>query len=181
MMVSQNKLKQTKTRPDMNDTITRIENAARHLLEVADQLQTEMDKLPSGSLGDAAKCFFEAKEAHTMLENARKAVGKKIDFMNKVMIPEMLEAHGSDKVQIPEIGRSFYILTKTSCSMLDKEKGMKWLRDRGDGSLISETVSAGTLASYAKDLVVNEGVDMPDDIFKLSTYNITGVSKYTPK
>lgn len=167
--------------PDIQ--LERVRAAAKYLSDLAIDIERDIVILSKSDtkLAEAASYFFNLKEAHTALESARKEIGKHVEFLNKSLIPSKLEHAGLDKIQVPELARSFYILTKTSCSMLDKEKGMEWLRDRGDGVLIAETVNAGTLAAYMTSLVTDEGIDPPEDIFKLSTYRTTGISKYQPK
>lgn len=165
----------------MTDSVNRTQNAAKHLNELADQIQGVIDEFPKMSIADRARFFFQLKEAYADLDKARKRIYAHVDALNKHHIPEMLENAEMDKIQLPDLGRSFYILTKNSCSMVDKDAAMSWLRDRGDGALIQETVNAGTLASYMKDLITNEGIDPPEELFKVSTYNTTGISKYTPK
>lgn len=163
------------------DIISQLHASADALNKTVAPLQEFVDNAQTRELTEVLVFYHHLREAHEALDNARKAVNKRVEAMNKFTVPTMLEDAGLDKVQVPQIARSFYPLTKISCSMLDKDKGMLWLRERGAGSLISETVNAGTLAAYMKDLVVEEGVDPPEDIFKLSAYKITGISKYTPK
>ena len=52
--------------------------------------------------------------------------------------------------------------------MLDKDKGMAWLRETGNGGLIIPTVNAGTLSSFAKGETL-AGHPLPSDIFKIGT------------
>ena len=163
------------------DLISRIRNITAQLVDIDGEVAVLTDNFTKKPLNEGAVLYFQLKEAYTELDTARKMMYKRLDYMNKAAIPEMLERMGIDKIQVPEIARSFYILTKSSASMIDKDAGFKWLRERGDGALITETVSAGTLSSYMKDLITNEGIDPPDDIFRFSTYNTTGMSKYTPK
>ena len=62
-----------------------------------------------------------------------------------------------------------------------KDKGFKWLRENGLGDLISETVNAGTLASAMRNMILDQGIEPPDDVIKVTTYKATSINKYTPK
>ena len=65
--------------------------------------------------------------------------------------------------------------------MINKNAAMQWLRDNDLGETITETVNAGTLAKVLKEYVIETGKDAPEDAFKLTEYQSTGSSKYTPK
>ena len=58
--------------------------------------------------------FFAMKELYTQLDTVRKKLYHRIDSMDKVVIPTMMDDQGVDKVAVPEIARSFYKLTKHS-------------------------------------------------------------------
>lgn len=168
-------------------SVQRLYNAAGHMRALADDFigHVESDQYGGGieamKLSELATFYFELKQAYDALDAERKRIYKVVDELSKFRIPERLEREGIDKIQVPEIERSFYVLTKYSASMVDKESAMEWLRDRGDEALIQETVNASTLASYLKDLLIEEGIDPPEELFKFSTYNTTGMSKYKPK
>jgi hypothetical protein len=151
------------------------------LNKTADALQKEVDALPKEDPFQLAPVYFRLKTDYDQLDTARKRVYALVDKMNKAMMPEALDANGGDLIRIPEIGRSFGFTSKMSVSMIDKEAGMKWLKDEGHGDLIQPTVNASTLAAFAKSLLLEDGMDLPDDIFKTSTYRNTTMTRYTPK
>ena len=166
---------------DQYKTIEAVVRAGEILRKAGVEIEATIDAVKKDGLSPAAVYYFELRTAYDAMDAARKTVYKHMDFMSKSVIPEMMTAQGIDKFQVPEIGRSFYPLTKYSASMIDKEKGYGWLKDRGAGSLIGQTVSASALAAYFKDLSLEENVEPPEDIFKFGSYTITGMSKYTPK
>lgn len=125
--------------------------------------------------------FHEATEFYKSLENLRKQLNGILTTYDRAVIPATFDRLDQDKVQVPSIGRSFYPSTKYSASIVDKEAGFEWLEKQGDGDLITRTVNAGTLASYLRGYEEDNGKSAPEEIFKLSTYQKTGSSKYTPK
>lgn len=140
----------------------------------------------STSLGSAAPAaiataLFFMDATHKRLDEMRKRYYHEKDHLDKKVLPAALEAAGTDIVRVPELARSFSLQTKYSASFVDKDKGFEWLRGRGSEDLIQETVNAGTLAAFVKSLIIDEGVDPPEDIVKVSTYQTIGVTKYTPK
>lgn len=169
------------TKPNYPPQIQALDDAEAALTKAASLIDTALDGLKDQTLGEAATFYHHLKASYDALDTQRKRVYKALDFLSKGLLPEMMEQEGTDKIQVPELGKSFYILKKFSASMVDKQGAMNWLRERGDGALVTETVNASTLASYLKDLMLNEGVEAPEDLFKLTSYNATGSSSYKPK
>jgi hypothetical protein len=141
---------------------------------------TEIDKdvAPGKEL---ATLFFRIKEANGLLETSRKAVGNFSALMERNLLPHVLERMGVDMIRVPEIARSFSIQQKVSASMIDRTKGLQWLRANDLGDLVTETVNAGTLSSSVRRMIIDQGIEPPDDIFKVTTYNSIGIAKYNPK
>jgi len=125
--------------------------------------------------------FQEIDEGYATIDVARKRLYAVLNRADKNSVPEALENEGVDKIAIPSLKRSYYVLNRYSASMLDKEGVFSWLREQGAEALITETVNAGTLAAYLKERTIKEGVDPPDELIKFTEYKIVGSSKYTPK
>lgn len=159
----------------------RLVAAAASFNDVAAALDKDIDALKTGALSDALTYFLALKEAYAKMDTARKRVYKGLDCLNKSVVPDMFERDNTDKVQIPSVAKSFYPIVKTSVSMVDKEDAMDWLIAQGDGHLISRTVNAGTLSSYARDRALDKGVDLPEDMFRTNNYKVIGISSYKPK
>lgn len=132
-------------------------------------------------LEDLVTALFLLKQHYDDLDKAVKRFYHVKDALDKFLVPERLAEAGLDQIRVPEIARSFSILDKMSASMVDKEKGFEWLRANGLGDLISETVNAGTLASAMRNMILDQGIDPPPEIIKVTSYKATSVNKYTPK
>lgn len=165
--------------------LTPAQLAQRALAQYADLVREYVDDLEENpanhELADVAKSFKEITDNHKELDALVKKVYHAKEALNKHFIPKMLEDAGMDLIRVPEIGYSFSIRNNLSASMIDKDKGLDWLKSHGHAELVQETVNAGTLASFAKALMLEEGIDLPSDIFKLTPYKSTGMNKYTPK
>lgn len=166
----------------MDDRIT-LSQLADQTEALAQVMETWLEDLKNNTPkpADLAKNFFYVKEEYDRMEKARKRIYAVKDTLDKFLLPNVLEANGTDMIRVPEIARSFSIRMMSSASMLDKERGFEWLREQGHGDLIQETVNAGTLSSFFRNLLLEEGIEPPDDIFKVSTYKSMSVNKYTPK
>ena len=102
-------------------------------------------------------------------------------MLDKHLIPLRLKDAGLDLIRVAAVARSFYVVTKTSATMLDKVRGFDWLRANGQGDIIQETVNAGTLSAFCRSLILEQGIEPPSDIIKVSTYDTTSMTKYRPK
>lgn len=144
-------------------------------------LPPDTKDIPSLDITQMASLYVSVKGQHKALDEVVKKWYHFKEYLSKVAIPDKLEDMGLDKVQIPSLGKSFYPIQKYSASMPDKEAGYKWLRDNGGDELIKETVNAGSLTSFLRHRLEEDGIDPPDEIFNFNSYKITGMSSYTPK
>lgn len=149
----------------------------QHLSGLVEEIAQDISITPS----QVARAFFSIREAHAALDAQVKAVYHLRDRLDKNILPERLDTHGTDMTRVPDLGRSFSITHRLSVSFIDREAGFEWLRGLGQGDLIQETVNAGTLAAFVRNLQINEGVDPPEDVVKLNPYRTISVTKYSPK
>ena len=160
-----------------------VERTIKEMADLARYYKSQLDDDEKRQdIASLCTSFQNLSDAYDQIEELRKSLYNLKDWTSKKLIPEALDRMGLDKVQVPELARSYYPLDKYSASIKDgqKEDAFEWLRARGAGSLIIETVNAQTLAVYLKDVIVKEGADAPE-CMNFSTYQITGSSKYTPK
>lgn len=154
------------------------------LVQVADNAEKWLAKVNEDKTikpADMAKAFYYMDQFHDEVKAALTRLYHVIDSVDKHVFPSLLEHHGVDMVRVPELGRSFSIRQMTTASIIDKEGGIKWLRDNNHGDLVQETVNAGTLASFFRNMILEQGIDPPEDLFKVNTYRKIASAKYTPK
>jgi hypothetical protein len=130
---------------------------------------------------EVARAYFFVRAAHEALDKSVKALYHVRDRLDKAVVPERLELFGTDITRLPDLGRSFTINEKISASFPDKEAGHAWLREIGQGDLIQETVNAGTLSAFIRNLQIDQNIDPPEGVVKVSAYKTTSINKYTPK
>lgn len=167
-----------------NDTCDGIAHSADDLATTIEGLKDLVERLrddAGANAATAARCLLAIKETHAKLDAATKSLYRVRDFLDKSIVPTKMEAEGVDMVRIPELGRSFSKQSKMSASFIDKQAGFEWLRSIGQGDIIQETVNAGTLASFVRNMIIEEGIDPPEDVVKVTSYNTTSINKYTPK
>ena len=158
--------------------------AATSLATSIQELKVTIEKLrddPQANAATAARALYAIKEAHAQLDASVKSLYHIRDMLDKIIVPAKMDDEGIDMVRVPELARSFSKQSKLSASFVDKEKGYEWLRSIGQGDIIQETVNAGTLASFVRNMILEDGIEPPEDVVKVSPYNTTGINKYTPK
>lgn len=140
------------------------------------------DNIEAGaSLEDLAVNYFYIKTLHGTIDGILKNIGRVKEALDKGILPEKMDLAGLDLFRVPGVARSFSVQERISASVIDKPKAFSWLRGIGQGDLITETVNAGTLSSFVKNLMVDEGIEPPDDAIRVNTYRTTSINKYTPK
>lgn len=93
------------------------------------------------------------------------------------VIPARFEAEDVTSLNL-DSGHRVTISEKLSVSIPaeNKDKAYAWLKKNKMGDLIIETVNSSTLIAAARKRI-EDGMDMPESIFKVSTASITSVTK----
>jgi hypothetical protein len=95
------------------------------------------------------------------------ALQKHVDGLSYETLPTLFTNQDVKTITVQGVGR-VSINVRWSATMLDKERGMEWLRETGNEGLIISTVNAGTLSSFAKAETL-AGHPLPDSLFKVGT------------
>lgn len=119
--------------------------------------------------------YVKVRNAVDTIKKAREALDEIADNLSKQSIPDLLRSHNIKNIKIEGVG-TVGISNKVNASIIDKPRGFEWLRANGAGSLITEVVNASSLSAHAKSLL-QEGEELPDDIFKVSTMTYTSIRK----
>lgn len=155
----------------------RLNETALQVTALASQIRRETDEvMAQGTHIDMVRHFKDMRDANAVIKEARKALEEIEDFLSMKAIPDAFKAAGVKTVTIEGVGRTT-VSYRFSCSMLDKEQGMGWLRDNGHEGLIQPTVNSSSLAAFAKDMLENHGTELPIEIFKTSMNPYTSITK----
>lgn len=136
-----------------------------------------------GDLPAVLRLYQQIDDVYDAIDKHRKALHALVEGMSRGTIPEMFEEADVRTVTLDDIGRRFTKNMRINFSILEgmKDEAFAWIRARGDEALIQETVNAGTLSTYGKTLMEEEGVELPTDYFKMSTLVYTSSTKVAPK
>ena len=103
------------------------------------------------------------------------ALQKHVDSLSYEIIPTLFMNHNVKTITVNDVGR-VSINVRWSASMLDKSKGLEWLRTSGNEGIIQETVNAMTLASFAKTETL-AGKPLPEHLFRVGTAQHVSITK----
>ena len=103
------------------------------------------------------------------------ALEKHRDSLSYETLPTMFTNQNVKTINVVGVGR-VTVNVRWTASMLDKQKGLEWLRTSGNEGLIQETVNAGTLSSFAKGETL-AGHPLPDYLFKVGTAQHISITK----
>ena len=128
------------------------------------------------------------RRINAVIKEARESLSEAEESFSREHIPNivaMLKQRTGQKppFHIEGVGR-VGVSYRFSASIKDdvhglpgKLAGHNWLIENGHEDLIVPTVNAATLSAFAKRLRENDGVDLPDDIFKVGTQPYTSITK----
>lgn len=142
---------------------------------LADLEAYQKGQLKRDKLQDVLRFFATVRDEHDALDETRKKINAIIEGMSRKDIPDLMEDEGVTTMTVD--GQRYSVSQRYSASMVDKMRGMDWLRKEGHGDLITETVNSSSLASFAKAHAEERGVDLPADLFKVNTMKYTSVTK----
>jgi len=158
-------------------TITDAERVCRYLVQVAQDIRRDTSEVvATRSHIDIIKHFNQVRLMNEQIKEAREALGEIERVLSQEQVPEVMREHNVRNITVEGVGR-VALSNRWSCSMLDKELGMDWLRNNGNESLIIETVNSSTLAAFARNMTETEGKELPTDVFKTSVMTYTSITK----
>ena len=163
--------------------VTRMRNASNALGEIHKQVAELVATVKTLPLEDALIQYYFLEDAYDALDEARKAIYKQVEDLKNRALPELMADKKAKTLtlEIPgvERARRFTTNRRLSASILPdrKAEGYAYLRENGAENLIQETVNSSSLSSYAKQMIEEQGMDLPDDTFKLSTMTYISITK----
>lgn len=114
--------------------------------------------------------------AAASIKESREAISQMEEDLSKVIIPEVMRENKVKTITLEGVGR-VTVSYRYSCSMIEKDQALAWLKKNGHGGIVIETVPSPTLSAFAKELVETKNESLPDDLFKTGTNPYTSITK----
>lgn len=165
-------------------TLGTLKSAVHDLRWASSLIQEDTNAvLVGGNHVELIKHFNDLRLANEDIKQARKALDILEDRLSRSEIPDAFRALKERTGEKPpflieDIGR-VSVGHRWACSIIENKKvdAFSYVRGRGDGGIITETINSSTLAAYAKSLVDTKGLELPQDIFKTSINAYTSITK----
>lgn len=160
-----------------SSTLMLLNDVCGNLIQVAGEVRADTNSaVATNDHVEVIRHFDHLRKVNDKIKEAQAALVEMAERLSREYVPDVMRAAGIRSTTIEGVGR-VSLSNRWSCSMLDKQVGMNWLRGNGAEGLIQETVNAMTLAAYAKSLSEEQGMDLPQDIFKTSIMTYTSITK----
>lgn len=129
----------------------------------------------SNDIPSTAIHFSELRDTVDDLSKRMSALKKHVDALSYDILPTLFTNANVKTINVIGLG-NVTINVRWSATMLDKEKGMEWLRETGNQGLIIPTVNAQTLTAFAKTEAL-AGKSLPSDLFRVGTSQLVSIRK----
>ena len=157
------------------DTKTAAGYAAKNIDNFLERAARPRDGIAGNDIPTTVAHFAAFRDAVDDLAAKVAALKKHVDSLSYEILPTMFGNQNVKTITLPDIGR-VTINVRWSASMLNKERGMDWLRASGNEGVIIETVNSSTLSAFAKAETL-AGRPLPDAIFKVGTAQHISITK----
>jgi hypothetical protein len=133
--------------------------------------------LEDATVTEAAHIMAGLKE---QLEDAKayaSAIQKDYDILRKTVLPAKMEDAGLDSMVVTGVGRiNVRPEMYTSVIKGQNEEAHHWLRENGYDAIVKETVNSSSLKAILKECM-KEGTIIPDNVFKVTPYEMATITK----
>ena len=158
------------------DTQTAAEYAAKKLDSLLERAARDSAAIvEQADIPETVRHFSELRDIVQDLATKMTALQAHINQLSYELIPTMFSNQGVKTIKVDDVGRAT-INDRWSASMLNKDRGMGWLRETGNDGIIIETVNSQTLGAFAKEQTL-AGKPLPQDVFKVSSTPFVSITK----
>jgi len=176
-------------RDELERRAAAIAKATSRLAEQADYLgrieavvgQNLPEFITRHPLGEVVDGFVALDDQLTAVQEAvsklaeRVRYGKEVSFPARLDDEEMKSFNAQSGNRVTRTARIYASIISDTTGEIVK-RAYEWLRNNELGSLIKETVNSSSLSAAAKELMEN-GRELPDDLFKLHTKDSVSITR----
>lgn len=147
-------------------------------------LSDELERSAKGGAVALARAFVVLHRLHERTGRKEESkigvalVGKLFETFKNERVPHAFEVEGVPNVPLSEGYRVGVSSTKRASIIKGMQEAAKqWLRDNDYADIISETINASTLSSFARNLQEEHNLELPDKLFNVADMPTTSVTK----
>lgn len=154
---------------ELRVTVLGVEGELAYITEYQEEILRLANEAKAS---DLAQYFTWVRGLHDQLDEMTKELGKVVDSLKTYHIPQTFEREDLSSVKTTD-GVTVSLETQVFASVKEgmRDQAFDWLREKGYGDSIVETVHAQRLKSIAKEVMSGEveGIyDMPQDVFTVT-------------
>jgi hypothetical protein len=127
------------------------------------------------SIIELAKEMRDLQEQKDSMDEAWKALTKRIDEIRLKLIPDLMAEQEIRTLTIDGVGR-VQLTSDVYASITEKAAGYDWLRDNGYDGLIQPYVQPSTFKAEVKR-GLKEGVEFPENLFSITPFMRASIVK----
>jgi hypothetical protein len=158
------------------DTQTAAEFAGKKLDSLLERATRDSAAvIAENDIPTAVAYFASLRDTVKDLASKVSELQKHVDSLSYETLPTMFTNQDVKTITVEGVGR-VTINVRWSAKMLDKERGMNWLRSTGNEGLIIETVNGMTLGAFAKEQSL-AGQPLPSDTFQVGSAPYVSTTK----
>ena len=144
--------------------------------QTAIDAEGEMEKVIKCDTPTVLSLLQEIRHYDENLKYLKSRFGELHKRMKEEIVPKKFTEQGVSSMTVNGYRFTVSASSRTSIQKDKKDAAYDWLRDNGLEDLITETVNSSTLSATARDLM-SEGVDLPDDVFNIYSFDNTSITK----
>lgn len=140
----------------------------------------DLDKMTAAQI---AHLYSHLKAQFDLVQQLEKDLSAFVELVKTVKLPSAFDREKIKTFTLQD-GTRVTVSERVNASIPAEKKpeAYAWLRENGAGSLITETVNASTLSSFAKDVLSGgmaeqEIFDLPEEIFSVHQSQTTSVTR----
>ena len=134
-------------------------------------------KYAKSKIHNLGQALNKLRAAHAALKDKAAVIWAEVDYLRFTKIPDTLNDMKLESVKLKGIG-TLGVRMESSCSTVDKELLIEWLKERGFNSIIStDTINSSTLKAFV-NAQMREGEEVPSaDMIKFTAYEMAVITK----
>lgn len=153
-----------------------IKEAIAALAEAVPNVMSRYEQVKD-NLPELLTFYRQLRGVNSQIDQLTKVLSQIEQELSYKLIPEQMETLKVDSLKTGGYTYSLNVRTNANIPTINRENGMKWLRDNGFSALITENVNAKTLSSAINNYIQEHGLVPPEDAITIFQQKYISVRK----
>ena len=145
-------------------------------IHTGDKLALSHEDAEQMRITELAQVMDFAQDLKLIGDSIKSSLGAYYDDMRVKHIPTKMDDEGINSIDVDGVGK--VILTDDlRVKVLDQEAQFEWLDETNNGSMIKQTVNAGSLKALLRRLMKSGDQPIPEEVFELAPFVRASIRK----